>query len=115
MKVKKFEAKKPADVVEVVYDIHDMVNTLRDQKGLKPIARYTRKNGVVTAAIVYVNAVVALDGFVGLVRRIDPQKPIGHLYLSTEIGGKTPSDAFAQMDLAFNRLAGLIREGRFFD
>ena len=115
LKLKKFEAKKPSDVVEVVFDIHDMVNTLRGQKGLKPISRYTREDGVVTPAIVYVNAVVALDGFVDLVRRIDPQKPIGHLYLSPEVSGKTPSNAFGQMDLAFNRFAGLIREGRFFD
>jgi hypothetical protein len=68
--------KKPSDAVQAVYALHDQVNVLRKQKGLKRIGRYARKDGKVTPAIVFINAGIALDGLAQISQRIDSTKKL---------------------------------------
>lgn len=103
----KVSGKKPSDVVQAVYALHEQVNILRKRKGLKPIDRYTREDGKVNPAVVYINAGIALDGLAQISQRIDSTKNYGDLYEAPELTGKSPSDAFAIMDVSYRILAAL--------
>ena len=103
----KVSGKKPSDAVQAVYALHDQVNVLRKQKGLKRIGRYARKDGKVTPAIVFINAGIALDGLAQISQRIDSTKNYGDLYEAPELSGKTPSDVYAIMNLSSRILAAL--------
>ena len=96
-----------SDAVRAVYALHDQVNVLRKQKGLKRIGRYARKDGKVTPAIVYINAGLALDGLAQISQRIDSTRNYGDLYEAPNLSGKTPSDVFAIMNLSSRILAAL--------
>ncbi len=104
---KKVSGKKPSDVVQVVYSLHDRVNALRKRKGLKRIGRYARQDGKVTPAIVYINAGLALDGLADIAQRIDSSKNYGDLYEAPTVNGKTRSDVFAIVDLSYRILTAL--------
>lgn len=103
----KVSGKKPSDAVQAVYALHDQVNVLRKQKGLKRIGRYVRKDGKVTPAVVYINAGLALDGLAGVSLRIDSTKNYGDLYEVPDASGKSPSDVFAIMNLSSRILSAL--------
>ena len=103
----KVSGKKPSDAVQAVYALHDQVNVLRKQKGLKRIGRYARNDGKVTPAIVYINAGLALDGLAEISQQIDSTKNYGDLFEAPELSGKSPSDVYAIMNLSYRILAAL--------
>jgi hypothetical protein len=90
--------KKPSDAVKMVYAARKQVNILRKQRGLKPVKRYSREDGMVTPAIVFINTGFVLDGLAEIATKFDSKKSAGDLYDVKIYKNKTPSDVYASAD-----------------
>jgi len=105
-----FSGKAPADVLERVAAFRDKLDRLRRSGGLEPTQRYDNGGGAVTPSVVFLNSGHVLDAVVSwIIENTGREQLVSGFYTRHGFSGKTPSDAFAMVDLA-NRRIDLILE-----
>ncbi len=101
--------KKPSDVLGQVRLFSDKVDTIRRKANLKPAKRYKNIDDKITPSVVFLNTGHVLDGVVDwLVGQTDASTLVSPFYELQNITGKTPSDAYAMVELANRRLDALM-------
>lgn len=109
MSPKVFSDKKPADVLEAVVAFRGKLDRLRQKSGLKATGRYGEGEGRVTPSVVFLNSGLVLDGLVHwVVKNTGPDQLVSGFYTRHDVSGKTPSDAFGQVDLANRRIDKIL-------
>ena len=99
--------KKPADVLEQVNIFREKADILLRRGGVRAIATDERvSTGKITPSDVFLNSGHVLDGMVLLlVSKTDANTLISPYYKPNVFSGKTPSDVYALVHLANQRLA----------
>lgn len=109
MTARKFDGKKPSDVLAQVDKFRAKLDRLRQKAELKPTKQYGEGDGKITPSVVFLNSGHVLDGLADwLIRNTGPDQLIGPIYARHDISGKTPSDAFSLVELANRRLDELL-------
>lgn len=104
-----FSDKKPTDVLEAVVAFRGKLDRLRRKSGLKATGRYGEGEGKVTPSVVFLNSGLVLDGLVyWVVKNTGPDQLVSGFYTRHDFTGKTPSDAFGQVDLANRRIDKIL-------
>lgn len=104
-----FSDKKPADVLEAVVAFRGKLDRLRRKSGLKATGQYGEGEGRVTPSVVFLNSGLVLDGLVyWVVKNTGPDQLVSGFYTRHDLSGKTPSDAFGQVDLANRRIDKIL-------
>lgn len=110
MTANRFEGKTPGDVLKKVAAFRQKLDLLRQKSGLKPIEFNAFEAGdTVTPSMVFLDSGHALDGVVEwIVRNTTKDQLISPFYARLDVSGKTPSDAFAMVDLAVRRIGRIL-------
>lgn len=113
IKPRSYSGKKPADVLKRVMTVHAKLNRLRARSKLKPAKTQPRKeSGKITPSDVYLNSGHVQDGLVDwIVRNTTADQLVSQFYTRRDFSGKTPSDAFAMVDLAARRIDHVMAGG----
>lgn len=105
----RFDNKKPADVLARVVEFRAKLDRLLAAGGLKPAKQYQHGGGKVTPSVVFLNSGHTLDAVVRWVIQNTPRERLVSEYFTRHaISGKTPSDAFAMVDLANRRIDRIL-------
>ena len=105
-----FQGKTPGDVLKKVAAFRQKLDLLRQKSGLKPIEFNAFEAGdTVTPSMVFLDSGHALDGVVEwIVGNTTKDQLISPFYARLDVSGKTPSDAFAMVDLAERRIGRIL-------
>ena len=105
--IKGVDKKKPADVLEQVNNFREKADPLLRRGGIRAIATDERvSTETITPSDVFLNSGHVLDGMVLLlVSKTDANTLISPYYKPNVFSGKTPSDVYALVHLANQRLA----------
>lgn len=110
MTVGSFPGKKPGDVLAQVVAFRAKLDKVGQRLSLKPTKTYSDpEGGAVTPSVVFMNSGHVLDSIVLTVIKLDGERLIGGLYAAHELSGKSPSDAYAMVELANRRIDVLER------
>ncbi|MDP6342944.1 MAG: hypothetical protein QF578_19340 [Alphaproteobacteria bacterium] len=100
-----FKGKKPSDVLGRVAEFRDRLDKLRARGGLPATSRYGEGDGKITPSVVFLNSGRVLNATVDwLIRNTERDQLVSQYYRRHAFSGKTPSHAFAMVDLAVRRL-----------
>lgn len=100
-----FTGKKPADVLRRVAEFREKLDRLRQKGSLPPTKRFVHGTGTITPSVVFLNSGHVLDATVQwVIKNSGKDQLVSPFYVRHDISGKTPSDAFAMVDLANRRI-----------
>ncbi len=100
-----FTGKKPSDVLKRVAEFREKLDRLRKKGSLPPTKRYQQGKGIITPSVVFLNSGHVLDATVHwVIKNSGKDQLVSPFYIRHDISGKTPSHAFAMVDLANRRI-----------
>lgn len=100
-----FTGKKPGEVLKRVAEFREKLDRLRQKSSLPPTKRYQYGSGTITPSVVFLNSGHVLDATVHwVIKNSGKDQLVSPFYVRHDISGKTPSDAFAMVDLANRRI-----------
>ncbi len=103
--------KVPADVLGQVAAFREKLDRVGAKYGVMPTAVFESDDGQkITPSVVFLNSGNVLDSLARLlIEAGDEETLITDFYARQDISGKTPSDAFAMVELANKRIDALMR------
>ncbi len=108
-----FSGKKPTDVLARVAEFREKLDRLRLRSGSAATKRYENADGVITPSVVFLNSGYVLDGVVSwIIDNTDAAQLVSPFYTRHDVSGKTPSDAFAMVDLANRRIDVILANSK---
>ena len=101
----RFENKKPANVLARAIEFRAKLDRLLAANGLKPAKQYEHGGGKVTPSVVFLNSGHILDAVVTwIIANTSREQLVSAYFTRHALSGKTPSDAFAMVELANRRI-----------
>lgn len=96
--------KTPEHIAHRLQRMCDLVNRLRIEEGLEPVATSRGELKAAAARHVYLSAGQCLDGLISLLAATDPNQSLGRFYQRTDYQGRTVDEVYGLIDLAVRRL-----------
>lgn len=106
---RKFEGKRPSDVLRRVADYRAKLDRLLRRESLALTKQLPAGEEEVTPSEVYLNSGFVLNAQVRwLIVNTGPEQTVSQFYYRHDFSGETPSDVFALVDLANRRLDEIL-------